>query len=300
MKLKFKLFLDACMAVILFICMKYQFTGSLLHEILGVTLILGLFVHIALNFKYYVSAFRSIKMLTKKSGRYIFSFVLNILLFTSLVILLASSMVISKELLLFLNIQNSNYDIWRISHILSAVTLLVCAFLHLLLHFNMIKALIMKKITSKNFEKIYTIGTRVIALIMCILVLTSSIHATFSAFGIEGHRRNHLPDSSYIDARPTKKEDGSTNTTEDSATQIESPIDEDSTVQIESPIDEDSTAQIESPNDEGSPSEEDYLRNLFCNGCSRHCSLLSPRCNKGKKKAKEALEDFYSTEQSNF
>lgn len=40
---------------------------------------------------------------------------------------------------------------------------------------------------------------------------------------------------------------------------------------------------------------DDYLKGLFCNGCGRHCSLLSPQCGKGERKAEQATAEYYNT-----
>lgn len=40
---------------------------------------------------------------------------------------------------------------------------------------------------------------------------------------------------------------------------------------------------------------EEYLKGLFCNGCGRHCSLLTPRCRKGDSKANAARTEYYNT-----
>ena len=43
------------------------------------------------------------------------------------------------------------------------------------------------------------------------------------------------------------------------------------------------------------PTLEEYLKGLFCNGCGRHCSLLSPQCHKGVNKAEVAQTEYYDT-----
>lgn len=49
------------------------------------------------------------------------------------------------------------------------------------------------------------------------------------------------------------------------------------------------------PEAEETVSLEDYLGSLFCSGCGRHCSLLSPRCGKGENQASQAAEEYYET-----
>ena len=54
MKLKYKLFLDALMFIAIWFVMSYTFTGNLLHEILGIALILFFLIHALINRKYYI------------------------------------------------------------------------------------------------------------------------------------------------------------------------------------------------------------------------------------------------------
>jgi hypothetical protein len=52
---------------------------------------------------------------------------------------------------------------------------------------------------------------------------------------------------------------------------------------------------VPEPEAEETVSLEDYLGPLFCSGCGRHCSLLSPRCGKGENQASQAAEEYYET-----
>jgi len=37
----------------------------------------------------------------------------------------------------------------------------------------------------------------------------------------------------------------------------------------------------------------DYLSKLFCTGCSRHCPLSNPGCNKGEQQKEDKTEEYY-------
>jgi ABC-type antimicrobial peptide transport system permease subunit len=41
------------------------------------------------------------------------------------------------------------------------------------------------------------------------------------------------------------------------------------------------------------PTLEEYLSKLFCNGCGRHCPLSSPGCNRGYSYREEAANRYY-------
>ena len=42
------------------------------------------------------------------------------------------------------------------------------------------------------------------------------------------------------------------------------------------------------------PTLEEYLQKLRCSGCRHNCSLLSPRCMNGARKASQAESEYYS------
>ena len=43
------------------------------------------------------------------------------------------------------------------------------------------------------------------------------------------------------------------------------------------------------------PSLTQFLSTLICGGCRRNCSLVSPRCMKGRAKAESATVEYYET-----
>ena len=49
------------------------------------------------------------------------------------------------------------------------------------------------------------------------------------------------------------------------------------------------------PEPEETVSLDDYLGSLFCSGCGKHCSLLSPRCGRGQDQASQAAAEYYET-----
>ena len=47
------------------------------------------------------------------------------------------------------------------------------------------------------------------------------------------------------------------------------------------------------PEPEETVSLDDYLGSLFCSGCGKHCSLLSPRCGRGQDQVSQATAEYY-------
>ena len=164
MKLKLRLVLDLCMAVVLVICMNYQTTGNLPHEILGTALFLGVIIHIVANRKYYKAMIKKFKAKNEQSGKRIFTFVINALLLVLSVLMLFSSLVISKDVFVFVNLSILDYDIWRTVHIFSAVAFLVCGLVHLLLHMGLFRSLV-KKSNSASGNKAWNVCSKAAAVL---------------------------------------------------------------------------------------------------------------------------------------
>lgn len=49
MNIKYKLILDGILLVLLMVLMDYSLTGGLMHEVLGIILLAGFIVHVAVN-----------------------------------------------------------------------------------------------------------------------------------------------------------------------------------------------------------------------------------------------------------
>lgn len=59
-----------------------------------------------------------------------------------------------------------------------------------------------------------------------------------------------------------------------------------------------SAETIAEPTDSG-PTLADYLSSLFCTGCEKHCSLLSPRCDRGILQQEAARQEYQAIYSSN-
>ena len=92
---------DIFLAIALGFSMAYTFTGGLVHEILGIILLIGLMVHLIRRFRYYTGAIRSLFNHKKKNSGFALSFTVNLLLIPATVVMLATSVLISNELFSF-------------------------------------------------------------------------------------------------------------------------------------------------------------------------------------------------------
>lgn len=77
------------------------------------------------------------------------------------------------------------YGIWRTVHIISAICILLYCFVHLILHSSLFKGIIHKRINRQDFEKIWSVSSKVIAVLMSIFVVVTSIKASQSLIRVE-------------------------------------------------------------------------------------------------------------------
>ncbi|MBQ1388199.1 MAG: hypothetical protein IIY78_01060 [Clostridia bacterium] len=81
--------------------------------------------------------------------------------------------------------------------------------------------------------------------------------------------------------------------------EINADIEENTSIEYNEQLEEteqDSDEQIESEQEPEPeiPTLEEFLKNLRCSGCRHNCSLLSPRCMNGARKASQAGSEYYS------
>ena len=273
MKLKQKMIMDGIMMILLLVLMNYDLTGGLIHEFLGIVILVGFIIHAAANRRYYAAMIKAIKR-GEAGTRNKVAFAINIILPFLAILMLLSSVAVSRELLPGISVMFRS-EMWVPIHIICAVVLLICVFIHVCLHAKMISAFIGQYAESPALQKLKSAGMRVMAFLFALLVIKSSFSNMTDAVSL-------LPSGD-----PTQSE-----------------FDSDSNKQSNEMIIEDNDTgdqdgyviEIEpEPEAEETVSLEDYLGSLFCSGCGRHCSLLSPRCGKGENQASQAAEEYYET-----
>jgi hypothetical protein len=271
MKLKQKLILDGVLLALLIVLMDYSLTGGVLHELLGIVLLAGFIVHIAVNREYYKAIIRGIRS-GKVSAKSKAGFAVDIILPISAVIMLISSLAISRDL--FPGIAELfGGQFWVPVHIICAVVLLISVFIHVCMHAKLISAFIGQVTDNEAVLKMKTAGMRVMALLFALLVVRSSFSSMADA-------ANMLP---ACDAGETEIDKGGNRQNNELIVEEDNSSDQDGYVIGIEP----------DPEPEETVSLDDYLGSLFCSGCGKHCSLLSPRCGKGEDQASQATAEYY-------
>ena len=149
MKLKQKLIMDGIMMILLLVLMNYDLTGGLIHEFLGIVILVGFIIHAAANRRYYAAMIKAIKR-GEAGTRNKVAFAINIILPFLAILMLLSSVAVSRELLPGISVMFRS-EMWVPIHIICAVVLLICVFIHVCLHAKMISAFIGQYAESPDF-----------------------------------------------------------------------------------------------------------------------------------------------------
>ena len=273
MKLKHRLILDGILLVLLMVLMDYSLTGGLLHELLGIVLLAGFIVHVGVNRQYYAAMIRGIRS-DKVSTKSKAGFIVDIILPVAAVIMLISSLAVSQDLFPGIAVLFSS-QMWMPIHIACAVVLLISVFIHVCLHAGLISAFIGHATENAAVLKMRTVGLRVMAFLFALLVVKSSFSSMADAASM-------LPAG---DAGDTEIDNSSNKQSNELIIEEDDSSDQDGYV-----------IEIEpEPEPEETVSLDDYLGSLFCSGCGKHCSLLSPRCGRGQDQASQATAEYYET-----
>ena len=162
--MKKKLIVDILMFILMLLEFSRLFTGALLHELIGIALLILVIVHLILN-KNYILNIRKAKYNVKS----IIMLITNILLVISFLLTIVFGLLSSQETLTFLNVHN--LTIVKLHKIFGNVSLIVIG-IHLGINFNAIFGKVTKLI--KNNIVNYILG-----IIIIMLGIYSSIKVDF-------------------------------------------------------------------------------------------------------------------------
>lgn len=271
MKLKNKLILDAILLMLMIVLMDYSLTGGFLHELLGIVILAGFIIHVVINRKYYGAMIKAIKN-GKASTKSKVSFAVDVMLPIAAIVMLISSLAISQDLFPGIAALFSG-SLWVPIHIVCATVMLVCITVHVFMHAGMISAYIKKGAENATALKTRNALMRIMAFLFAVLVVKSSYSGMVDAASL-------LPSANNNDEELNQNNNKQNN---ELVIEGDDQTDDDGYV-----------IEIEpEPEPEETSSLDDYLSTLYCNGCHRHCCLLTPQCGKGEQQASQAAADFY-------
>lgn len=138
--------IDASMTVAIILAMFIQFTGTLLHEIIGFLLLFLLIAHLVLSAKWIKAVAKKTKAGELK-GRLKSHAIMALLLFVDLLVLAVSSVAISTILAgAGLRWTLGSYDLWLLLHTISSYGLCILVLVHLAMHWAFIASVVMVQI----------------------------------------------------------------------------------------------------------------------------------------------------------
>ena len=147
----FKMAIDILMTALFLILMGYHITGNHLHEWLGATLFVLFIVHHILNRKWYCTIGR---------GKYtvfrIFTLLINSLLFASMIGMMVSGMMLSREVFGFLNFRAGMFG--RRLHMISTSWGFCLMSVHIGIHWGMVVSKVKKVSVKKKWMTTFIQG----------------------------------------------------------------------------------------------------------------------------------------------
>ena len=300
MKLTKRLIADAILAIALGFTMAYTLTGGLIHEILGMLVLIFFLIHLIIRRSYYKGAFRSLRAGRLHGFQPRLSLILNLVLIVATVVMLISSVLISRELFFFLNSAFTGYDAWRVIHIVCAVVLAFGVFIHICLHAKMFASLVRRSSRGNGAITLWSVFSRIAAFIVAVLLAFFSVKSISNAVSVYAYAKEYAvtlvaEDSSSKSVSADDSviiSDHPTGGSSDEAIITEEPS-SDEPVITEEPSTDDPVITDEPEPAEDVPTLEDYLSKITCTGCSKHCSLLYPQCGKGRSRAEAATQQYY-------
>ncbi|WP_224752363.1 DUF4405 domain-containing protein [Metabacillus arenae] len=158
---------DLVMTVLMLVAMAYHITGNTIHELIGVCLF-GLFiVHNILNRRWYKTVIKG-----KYNGPRILKIAVNLLFLVSMVVVIISSLPISRDILPFFSIDNDMFV--RQIHVLTAYWGFIFMAVHIGLSWGMIINAMRKMTGITSTSRIRTIALRVIAVLIVVYGVQTS------------------------------------------------------------------------------------------------------------------------------
>lgn len=258
-----KLSIDIFMTALWLALMTYDLTGSMWHEILGIGMLVPLFFHLFLNRKW-ISGVTG-KLFKSKFSVNTVRWICDVFMLIGYVLTAVSGIAISKEL--FWQLRANNIDLWYIVHAWAAYLTLAVMGVHIGLHWKMILGFF-RSLTGR--QKV-TRARRTIGAVISLAVIVYGIKSTI-AYSLPTYTAADDATPDYTTSQLSYEEYCS----EGSPVKI---------INIDTKKSANNTI-TETP--QAGDTFNDYLGRLFCNGCRKHCSLLSPGCSVGRSLVTEA------------
>lgn len=261
--------------------------GEFFHEAAGIGIGILFIIHILLNLSMTKGLFRSVNNRKAKPVR-IIQFISDILLMICMPVVIITGILIARELLVI----DSGLPwelIFTIHNVLSYVCLGVMA-VHLLLHLKYLVGvckkfpLLLKGAALKSALIRFGAGAAAAVTLYFSVYMALNGNIFSKKENILYNKKQSIEETEAVTSKPSITE----NVTE--PVQDETLLSENATESVAEQKENSQT--INESTEESAPTLEEYLGNMYCTGCGKHCSLLSPRCGRGEMQALQAENEY--------
>lgn len=269
-----KYLLDLLILFLMIVLMAYSVTGNFLHELLGILLFALFATHCILNRKWYKGSFA--RMFSSKFSPDIRIWTItNYLTHLNFILLAVSSVLISN--IISLNV--SGYSTYAFFHNILAYSGLVLVSAHAGIHGAVILKNIGRATGLSEKNSIRTWAARFVALVIIALGIWSFADKVFKKPDTQQPSTAKSSSSAALTSAVTFY---GTNTAASYFSKTDSNLNiQKLSMSFNETIGADETL-------------DDFLGRLYCTGCHRQCSLLSPQCSRGVQNAAQA-QSYYES-----
>jgi Domain of unknown function (DUF4405) len=167
-KMLFRLVNDLVMTVLMLIAMAYYITGNMVHEVVGVVVLLLFIVHNFLNRRWYKAILKGTHNL-----RRILQIAINLLFLVTMAVMMISAVMISSDLFPYIPIKNDM--LLRQLHVQTAYWGFIIMAVHIGFSWGMMINSVRRMTGITGTSRIRTIGLRILA----VLIVAYGVHASF-------------------------------------------------------------------------------------------------------------------------
>lgn len=276
-----KLLLDIAMCTIYIILMFEKETSSFFHEAAGIGIGILFIIHLILNRGMAKGLISEIGKGSAKANRQLL-LASDIIVCIGMPIVIVTGILIAKELF-FINSGLSRRTIFTLHYVMSYVCL-GTLILHVVLHGKYLAG-VCSKISSIDNKELKSALCRFGAGAAAMVTLYSVMYVCLRKekdCALQSHdKKNNKVTQPF---------------SEQNQTDINAPLENNASFEAtdygKTENDERDKQTFTDPAAEDIPTLEEYLGNLHCTGCHRNCSLLNPRCGKGRAQADQAQEKY--------
>jgi hypothetical protein len=162
-----RLVIDLTMTILMLVAMAYQITGNTIHELVGVVLLLLFIAHNILNRRWYKTIFKGKHHVQRK-----LSIAVNLLFLASMVVVMISSVPISRDIFAFIP-KNNDMILLQI-HVLTSYWGFIFMAVHIGMSWGTIINSVSKMTGITSTSRIRTIALRVIAVLIVVYGVQTS------------------------------------------------------------------------------------------------------------------------------